>query len=277
MRATSLLEVDGGQYPVHFQGFHEPLHVWTRSGGRLALSPWTCGEHLRALGRHLRPEGEGLALDERAFCGEVLARCGVEPAQEEELAPLALWWAAGGGESQARPGPDGWLTLASCRIRLRPWTCGERLRAQGLSLRAGPGGGRSFDAGVYLAAMVEASVDAVEPPDVRVESLDAASTVALLDAMVALNVPGAWEEQLAGTEEAAAMTLRLCRELGWTPSQVWATPAPEVDLLLRLLDQVQGVRRPAPGRTPVPRAPSGPPRIADLPDAIVIQIEDEPA
>ncbi len=277
MEATSILEVDGSQYPVHFQGFHEPLHVWTRSGERITLSPWTCGEHLRALGRHLRAEGPGLTLDERAFCGEVLARCEQGPTHEEELAPLALWWAVGGGEPRTRPDPAGWLALASCRVRLRPWTCGERLRAQGRSLRAGSGGERSFDAGAYLAAMVEASVDLVEPPGARVETLDAESTVALLDAVVALNVPGEWEEQLADSEEAAAMTLRLCRELGWTPSQVWATPASEVDLLLRLLDRVRGGDQPAPAPTPTPRAPSRPPRLADFPDAIVIQIEDEPA
>jgi hypothetical protein len=66
------------------------------------------------------------------------------------------------------------------------------------------------------------------------------------------------------------ITLRLCRALGWTPTQVWATPAVEVDRLLRLLDRTASQRIDA-RRRPVSRAPS----LADHPDATVIRIEDD--
>src|SRR4051794_37058205 len=115
MQATSLVEVDAVEYPVHFEGFHQPLHVWLRGGQHVSLRPWTCGEHLAALGRHLKPGASGAALDMAAFSGEVLSREGLPGALAQEVAPLALWWAAGGGVPSARPGPEGWLELESCR------------------------------------------------------------------------------------------------------------------------------------------------------------------
>jgi hypothetical protein len=278
MEPSSTLEVDGVEYPVHFQDFHQPLHVWLRSGEHVSLRPWTCAEHLRALGSCLRPGGEGVALDEHAFCGEVLARSGLDHAQEEELAPLVLWWTAGGGTPEVHMSMDGWLELASCRVRLRTWTYGERSRALNRCTRTRPEGGQSFDAGAYLAAMVDASVCEVVPAGVRVEELDAASTVALLDAVVMLNIPnGELTEQTVASEEEVATMLRLCRELRWTPSQVWTTPAPEVDRLLQLLDREREGAQSPPEPAPVPRGPASTPRMADFPDAVVIQIEDESA
>jgi hypothetical protein len=276
MEATRILDVDEVAYPVHFQGFHQELHVWLRGGEHVSLRPWTCGEHLAALGRHLRPGAGGAALDPAAFCGEVLARDGLVGARAEELVPLALWWAAGGGVAPVRAGADGWVELGPCRARLRAWTYGERLRALAVSTREEADGQRRFDTGRYLGAMLEASVKEVVPATCEVRGLDSASTVALLDAVVALN---AGEVEATVSPEEAAVTLRLCRELGWTPSQVWATPAPEVDHLLRLLDAVQGprVERPVPVAAPVARPVPASPRLADFPDAIVIQIEDEPS
>lgn len=278
MEATRILEVDEVAYPVHFQGFHEPLHVWPPGGEYVSLRPWTCGEHLEALGRHLKPGAGGAVLDTVAFCGEVLAREGLGGERAEALAPLALWWAAGGGASAASPGADGWLELESCRVQLRAWTYGERLRALSGSVRVAADGQRLFDTGRYLGAMLEASVRAVSPSGRDPRSLDSASTVALLDAVVALNAADGAEDALT-SPEMAAVTLRLCRELGWTPSQVWATPAPEVERLLRLLDAVRGepVSRPVVAPAPVSRASPSRPRIADFPDAIVIQFEDEPS
>lgn len=273
MQATSLLEVDAVEYPVHFEGFHQPLHVWLRDGRHAALRPWTCGEHLAALGRHLKPGASGVTLDTAGFSDEVLAREGLRGPDAEELLPLALWWAAGGGVARARPGPEGWWELGPCRVLLRPWTAGERLKALARCVR-GQGEGRAFDAGLYLEALLEASVKAVEPVGMDPRTLDAASTQALLEAVVALAVPEE-DEALLDSPEAAATTLRLCRELGWTPAQVWATPAPEVDRLLRLLEAARGATvacsSPGPRTGPRPRGS----RIADHPDAIVIQLEED--
>lgn len=282
MERMERLEVDGVPFEVRFQGFDRPLGVRLAGGGEVSLAPWTCREHLRALGLYLVPGQEGLTLDAPGFCGEVLARSGLSGAQADALAPLALWWASGGGETRAaRAGDDGELRLGAYRFQLRPWTQGERMKALADGLGTRPEGGPAFDAATYLGAMLRASVRSVSPSGQQLEDLDAATTAGLLEAVVALNVPdgdseGALQEQLRlGTQEMAATTLRLCRALGWTPSQVWATPAPEVDRLLRLLDHVEGPAAVPPGRAPLarPRAP----RLADHPDAIVIQIEDDPA
>lgn len=274
MDATGILEVDALAYPVHFQGFHAPLHVWPRGGAPVALRPWTCGEHLAALGRHLKPGAGGAVLDVEAFCAEVLAREGLGGEVARELAPLALWWAAGGGAPPVRPGPDGELVLESCRLRLRTWTYGERLRALAGSVRVADGG-RRFDVGRYLGAMLDACVTEVSSVPGGLRALDSASTVGLLDAVVALNSAEEAEEAL-GSAEVAAVTLRLCRALGWTPSQVWATPAPEVDRLVRLLEALRGAApaRPVAAAASRSAAPLGGSRLADHPDAIVIQIED---
>ena len=278
MQASSAIEVDGVAYQVHFQGFREPLQVQLQGGREVALRPWTCGAHLDALGRHLRPAPAGLALDAPSFCGEVLADSGLPAELLPEIGPLALWWAAGGDpRPPARPDADGWLELDGARAQLRPWTHGERLRALGDSVVTGPDGRASFDVVAYLGAMLRASVRAWAPgppPDPR--ELDAASTAALLEAVVSLNVPeGNLEDELAGrlqagSQEVAALTLRICRALGWTPSQVAAAPAAEIDRLLELLDAVEG-------GAGVSQAAAAPPsRIADHPDAVVIQIEDDP-
>jgi hypothetical protein len=91
----------------------------------------------------------------------------------------------------------------------------------------------------------------------------------LLHATVALNLAGDEEEALLdggpAAREWAARTLRLCQALGWTPARVWATPAAEIDRLLRMLDLVQPAAPPRP-----------PPRLADHPDATVIRIDDDP-
>ena len=68
--------------------------------------------------------------------------------------------------------------------------------------------------------------------------------------------------------ECAARTLRLCQALGWTPARVWATPAIEVDRLLRMLDLVQP-------SAAAPR-PAGRRSLADHPDATLIRIDDDP-
>src|ERR1043165_9393305 len=93
MQASSAIEVDGVAYQVHFQGFRDPLQVRLAGGREVALRPWTCGAHLDALGKHLRPGPDGLALDAPSFCEEVLAGSGLPADLVLEIGPLALWWA----------------------------------------------------------------------------------------------------------------------------------------------------------------------------------------
>jgi hypothetical protein len=270
-----LIEVDGSSFRVRFNGFHQPLAVEVSGGEELSLPPWTCREHLDALRQHLMPGEAGLALDTPAFCDEVLARSGIQGFRARELAPLALWWASGGGGVQARCGEDGLLQVGPRRFRLQPWTQGDRMKALAESLGVEPNGAPRFDAAAYLEAMLKRCVEILDPAGQPLGEIDAEATAALVTAVVALNVPES-EDALGmqpgvATRELAVMTLRICRALGWTPSQVWALPAPEVDRILALLDATEG--------TAVERATlavrTGPPRLADHPDAIVIQIEDD--
>jgi hypothetical protein len=66
--------------------------------------------------------------------------------------------------------------------------------------------------------------------------------------------------------------------MGWTPSQVWAAPAAEIDRLLALLDAVDVSPAPAAGpaapATVVAATSATPRRLADLPDAVLIRIDD---
>src|SRR5262245_33241697 len=139
MQGSSAIEVDGVAYQVHFQGFRDPLQVHLEGGREVALRPCTCGAHLDALGKHLRPGPGGLALDAPSFCREVLAGSGLSGELVHQIGPLALWWAAGGdARPPVRLDAEGWLELDGERARLRPWTHGERLRALSESVITGP-------------------------------------------------------------------------------------------------------------------------------------------
>lgn len=255
------LEIDGRSFRVHPAGITGPLEVETRTGERFWLRPWGFDAHLRALDQHTRVDASGRTFDSGGFACDVLRDSGVPESKFDELAPVALWWASGGGRSGA------------VQARLRPWTYSERSKALEESLVTRPDGARELSLDRYLRAMLRASVVTLEPPGATVEALDGPSTAALLEEVVALNQGGERVEdetvRSAGREarELARVTLRLCGALGWTPSQVWATPAAEVDRLLALL-QLTEVPSPAPA--PVPRRP----RLSDFPDAVVIQVED---
>lgn len=119
--------------------------------------------------------------------------------------------------------------------------------------------------------MVRASLQALDSTT-GLDDLDARATAVLLHATVALNLCDDEDEALLqggpAARECAARTLRLCQALGWTPARVWATPAIEVDRLLRLLDLVQ------PSAT-APR-PASRRSLAEHPDATLIRIDDDP-
>ncbi len=263
--------IDECAFPVSFRGFQEPMEVRVADGAVVEFLPWTCAQHLAALDRHLGAVAEGLQFDAKAFSQEILSASGVPGRVTEELMPLALWWAAGGEEKPPEAVADGTLPVGKARFRLRPWTSGERLQALAANLNSDANGTPVFRVAGYLMAMLRASATVLEPAGTPLEEMDSQTTAALIAAVVNLNVPKAWDEEVtarlaAGSQETAVNTLRLCRALGWTPSQVWNTPAPEVDRLLALLDHV------APHSPPAQRRAPG---LADHPDAVIIHIEDD--
>ena len=257
--------VDGVDYAVDFQGFDVPLEVVAPTGVKARLLPWRYQAHIDALRDCVLSDKGGLRLDRETLAQRVLDHSRIPPALHAELTPLALWWAAGGGEASAVTVDGKWYTLGTVQVRLRPWSSGERFAALATNLQQNESG-IVLDMAGYLDTMIKASVLAIDPP-VALTELDAASTLALLDSVIALNVApvGAVEQSIMASPQAAQITLRLCRALGWTPSQVWATPASEVDRLLALLERVEGTSPPA----------SKSQGLAAYPDAVVIRIEDD--
>lgn len=267
--------IDGREFTLAFQGFDAPLRATAPGGHGVTLRPWRFGRHLAALDRCAQPTPTGLALDTAAFAREVLHDSAVPDAHADDFHGLALWWASGGGQDQpAAALADGDVRCGAVCARLRPWSGGERLAAVAASREQDEAGGARFHLGRYLRAMLACSVQALDPPGTVLDELDAATGQSLLQAVLALNVadPEAIAASPLYEPEAARQTLRLCRELGWTPSRVWATPAAELDRLDALLDRAA----PAATSVPAPRpAMHRSPRLADQPDAVVIRIEDD--
>ena len=316
------LMIDGRAYSLAFAGFDRPLRV-QRAGSRaeVVLSVWPCSRHLSSLRQHLHVVGGSLALDRDGFADSVLDWSRVPDTERDGLRPLALWWARGmspetsgaelaRGQDSLAFDDDGWTVLRpGLRARLRVWTWGEKLAAQRACLHR-PGfeqaspepdqeQGREFDFDPvgYLERMLEACVTAVDggdeaprtrgslaPGDGLTANLDAEATRQLLAAVTALNHPDSVIDPLSDSSPAmAAATLRVCAVLGWTPGQVWATPAPDIDRLLALMNIVEegpdarglsnrSARSSSPRRA---HRPTRPTRIADHPDAVVIVFGDD--
>jgi hypothetical protein len=264
--------IDGQELTLAFRGFDALLQATAPDGASVTLQPWRFGRHLAALDRCATATAEGLALDAPAFAREVLRDSGVPAEAAPAFEGLALWWASGGGQAQPATVADGHYRCGPVRAQLRAWSGGERMTALAASRTQDEDGGLRFHPGRYLRAMLAASVQALEPPGTALEELDAAAGQSLLQAVLALNVadPAELAASPLYAPEAARQTLRLCRELGWTPSRVWATPAAELDRLDALLDRAA----PAAAAAPAP-APMRSSRLADQPDAVVIRIEDD--
>src|SRR5262245_54830188 len=98
--------IDGAAFHVRFAGFGAPLAVDTPDGGEVVLAPWTCRDHLRVLGDRLVPGPDGVELDADGLADDVLAKSGVHGDEALRLRPLALWWAAAGGEGRPAQGED---------------------------------------------------------------------------------------------------------------------------------------------------------------------------
>ncbi|MFY1825609.1 hypothetical protein ACN47A_06840 [Myxococcus fulvus] len=270
------IEIDGRRFHLHTEGSSRSIEVEVATGERIALQRWGFGAHLRALDAHARMEGAGLDFDAEGFALDVLRDSGVAESCFTELAPLALWWALCGlHEPSVGVLPEGWWQVGEVRARLRPWTFAERTQVLEESLVVLADGARELNLERYLRGMLDASV-VERVPAAPLESLDGATTAALLEAVVRVNADSASPEDRlleSSGEQArvlAEVTLKLCRALGWTPAQVWATPAAEVDRLLTMLKLTEPPA-PPPRQAPASRAL----RLSDFPDAVVIQVEDD--
>jgi hypothetical protein len=260
-----VIDIDGQHYTTDFQRFDKAMNARSAAGAEVEFQPWPLSAHLMALDACVVPTAHGLALESSEFSRRVLAHSGVADETQPGFAPLALWWASGGETKPTLLG-GGWYECGGIRFNLRQWTGGERFLALSCC-RMADGDGERFDMGSYLRALLEAVVVSIEPAR-ALDELDSGATRSLLEAVIALNVVSteAFADAIPDAPEANRITLRLCRALGWTPTQIWATPAVEMDRLLRLLDRLAASETAVPNRVA---------RLADRPDAIVIRIEDD--
>lgn len=292
------ITVDGRRFEVEVASYDHPLRARAASRDRVGtevwLQPWTCALHLSGLRRNLRVRGESIALDCEGYADEVLAQGRKSAPLPKEFRPLALWWALGlapetteergAWSTAAPPDAEGWVFLGSgLRAQLRAWTWGQRSAAQRAHLHA-KSDQLEFDPVDYLESMLAQCVirlvDEVGA-EVAVTSVNAQATQRLLAALTELNhlnPRDAVDPALMAFPGLADATLRVCAGLGWTPAQVWATPAVELERILALLDATSAHRAGRPPWINDAGAEPGsgqerPLRIADYPDAVVIRFD----
>lgn len=269
-KLLTTVAIDGTEFSVGFEGFHAPMDVQVSYGQEVRFRPWTCRNHLLALKRRLSVTSSSVHIDEQGMAMDVMKEMGLKEQYTEELAPIALWWAAGGGEyAEPHISPEGWLALDNRMVQLRAWTFEERQQALTGNLMTELDGRTRFNLAGYLVAMLNRSVISVDPTDLDIWNLDSAATAILLDAAVSINVPGALlghdseNSSTAVTMQSARDTLEICRYLGWTPCQVSSMPAPEIDKILDLLHLAEADH---------PASQTKWDGLAANPDAIVIQV-----
>lgn len=263
----TIIHIDGFTYHTNFTDFHLAMNARVANQPPISFQPWQLANHLRALGACLVITANGIDLNHLAFSRYVLTLNQIPDNLHAYYAPLALWWSSGGNTTPVLLALDCYQLGANTQARLKPWSCAQRLAALA-ECRKDSEQGTHFDLSAYLNAMLQASVVAIDTGQ-TLDELDSAASSALLSAVIALNIrdASANNDYLLNSKEVAALTLRLCRALGWTPSQVMATPAVEIDLILALLDKVE-FNKPVSHAKPAST-------LAAYPDAIVIQVEDD--
>lgn len=249
------LRVGAHTWTLEFSGFDQPLRAIDSEGQARVLAPWTLGEHLDALGRCCRAAPEGLTLDAACYAAEVLG----DPGEVPRFGAVALWWATG-GEGAATPPQS-----------VRTWTFLERAAATRACTHPQTG---AFDLAAWLGRALDTCAPPEQGPPGAWRGRPAAEGIGLLRGLAETLAPAPLVPEPAEDPGTRALTLRLCRALGWTPAQVWTTPAPEIDRLLALLGPEAPLAAPAPGPAPNPANPPTS-RLAAWPDAVVIQVEDE--
>lgn len=293
------LESDGTLFEVWPVAGSAAVTVRASTGEHLRLVPWTLAQHLDALEQHLSATDDDLQLNVTAFARALFAQCAsADPPlnlASTAWSSLALWW-CGALETTVPLRPDGWLQLPSGQLRLRSWTWVERQQAIASSVSLLPEGARAVRLSRYLRALVMASVAEVLPPTLSPLSLTGSEGLSLLQAVVTLNLAPEVDAALEAPADPALArrqaeeTLRVCRALGWTPAQVMATPARQIEQLLVLLDRAEApaaAKLPSPaegtapsaGTTPARSAPASVPKprgLSAFPDAVIIQVEDDP-
>src|ERR1700687_4625194 len=122
----AIAAVDGTVFRGRFAGFDQPLDIDVSTPSQpdavVRLLPWRYRDHMDAMRDCVFVTDSGIELDRTRFGMRVLRHAAVPAERCDELAPLALWWAAGGDAPANVPTPGATLDLGSWQVRLRPWT-----------------------------------------------------------------------------------------------------------------------------------------------------------
>ena len=269
---ASYINIDGVAFTVHFRGFDVPLSVQTSAGAAIELLPMHFSDYLSVLGQCMYPHSGEIKLNSGRLAREFLLHSNIHDDLHRELSPVALWWAIG-GENQPLEITDDAVNLGKHKCQLRSWTAKERMQALAKCLTepVSNGNGMDFDFIQYVELMIRASVVNIRP-SIEINAVDAASTLKLLEAVTRLNVAESIADEIAtwgsipGLQQMLHSTLRLCKVLGWGPSQVWSLPAAEIDRLLAMVELMN---------TTQAKPASHSSRFISDPDAVVINIEDD--
>lgn len=237
----------------------------------LDLPSWTATEHLDALRRHLVPGPAGLELDCEGYAAELLARTDIPITRWGELVPLALWWATRPDLDDATSNGASVVLHDGSWAELRDCTWYERIAAARHGLVRSDDG-VAIDVVRVMERLLERAVECVVATGgqrISWQALGGSSVVRLSSVLLERSIREAPFSELTdieNTSEQARVLLELCRVLGRTPTQVFALPAAEVDLVRELLRRAN-VAAPSRG-DPLRSRPHAP--LHDAPDAIVI-------
>lgn len=268
------IEIDDQVYPVQFQGFAVPMQAQAADKTIVTFLPWTYREHLLALEESLTIDSSQTLLDAEHFSLIVMKRSRIPESYFQEFKPLALWWASGMNDlfTPEEVNDNSEIDLGPVKVTLSPWTRAEQLSGLNTSLKRNEKE-ISIEVIQYLDAMVHSTIKSFSS-DFDLQELDSQGISQLLPAVVAINQSCTHlPETLVNNDSDVSSrqvndTLKICSRLGWTPSQVWNTPAREIDHLLRLIDLQSHPDSYKPNRQP-----SGS-KLAAFPDAEVIHFED---
>ncbi|MFZ2725364.1 MAG: hypothetical protein WAX77_03840 [Methylococcaceae bacterium] len=268
----SVIDIDGLTYHLNFIDFTTPMTAYLANYPHICFQPWRLGDYLSVIGLYLQVNADSLTLNIVGFSEQVLLQNHIPVEYHAAYAPLALWWISGGGSSPVLLS-NNLYQVGTVQAQLKAWCYADRLTALAQCQQKEDSGLR-VDLAAYLTAMLKASVVSLHPAQ-ALEELDSAASCALLSAVLALNIRASADthayQQLLSSPQTAAGVLKICRTLSWTPSQVLAAEAVEMDWLMALMQCAEGTTTQA-SASEQKLARQG---LAAYSDAVMIQIEDD--
>lgn len=251
--AWQSVSIDEYGYKVCFQGYHQPLMIALEDETHLELQPWSMGDNLNSIGRHIMLDGALPAISTSNYATEVLNKSEIPEEYHLKLLPLALWWAAGGIEPLPAIQLDGnCYKVGQYVFVLRAWSAGERMKCLSGSIQRQPAGERyDFDHLLYLQGLLETCIVSTDP-EIELMQIDTATMLTVLDQIFSLNQQhtNSPDDQNDTTAELLELSPHFSRKLLQLSSvldcpleKLLALPAKQLDQFLTLIDNTNNDTR----------------------------------